>query len=99
MYKKYDSVMDSFNDFARMITQKKKFCELAQQYTRWDFEGWAHAIQHCGYAADRHWAKSVLACINKYQLNQFDGVDASNTTTPDSVKTNAAMPNLSKPVM
>lgn len=99
IYKKYDSVTASFNDFARMITQKKKFCELAQKYSRWDFEGWAHAIQHCGYAADRRWAKGVLACINKYQLFQFDGQDATNISPADSVKLDTGAAILNKPLM
>jgi len=71
-YKKYESVMDSFQDFARIMTERKQFSHLNQQLTHYDYTGWAKGIQHSGYAASRKWASQVLGLIKKYKLNLLD---------------------------
>jgi flagellum-specific peptidoglycan hydrolase FlgJ len=71
-YKKYDSVLDSFNDFARIITERQQLGRLASDLTQYDYVKWVKGIQHSGYASSRKWASQVLGIINKYQLNSFD---------------------------
>ncbi|MBS1501555.1 MAG: glucosaminidase domain-containing protein, partial [Bacteroidetes bacterium] len=71
-YKKYDSVKDSFEDFARVIMDKKKFAHLAQEFTHFDYVGWAKGIQHSGYCSSHTWASQVMTIIRKYQLNLLD---------------------------
>ncbi|HMH31801.1 MAG TPA: glucosaminidase domain-containing protein [Puia sp.] len=71
-YKKYESVMDSFQDFARIMTERKQFSHLNEEYTHYDYTGWAKGIQHSGYAASHKWASQVLGLIRKYKLNLFD---------------------------
>lgn len=71
-YKHYDSVMESFEDFARIMTQRKQFSKLAATLTNLDYTAWARGIQKAGYCSSRKWSKQVLAIINKYQLNTFD---------------------------
>lgn len=71
-YKKYASVMDSFEDFARIMTERKQFSHLAQNLTHYDYLGWAKGIQKSGYAASHRWAKDVLILIKKYKLNLYD---------------------------
>jgi len=71
-YKKYGSVYDSFQDFARLMTERSEFSDLSLNLTHFDYQGWAHGIQKHGYAHDRHWSKYVLGLINKYQLYLFD---------------------------
>jgi flagellum-specific peptidoglycan hydrolase FlgJ len=71
-YKKYDSVAESFQDFARIMTEKKKFSDLSQKLSHYDYLGWAHGIQRAGYASSRKWATQVLGLIRKYQLNDLD---------------------------
>ena len=71
-YKHYDSVMDSFQDFARVMTERKKFSHLAESLSQTDYKAWVHGIQRAGYASSHKWASQVLAIINKYQLNSFD---------------------------
>jgi len=65
-------VLDSFNDFARIMTEKKKFSHLAQELTQYDYTGWVKGIQHSGYASSKKWGSQVLSIIEKYQLNTFD---------------------------
>jgi len=71
-YKRYGSVFDSFQDFARIMTERSEFIGLSTQFTHFDYTGWAHGIQKNGYAHDRNWSKRVLDIINKYQLYMFD---------------------------
>jgi len=78
-YKQYESVLDSFDDFARVIQEKKKFASLANQLYSMDYVAWVKGIERSGYAADKSWGKQVLALINKYNLNAFD-------SKPDSTK-------------
>ncbi|SDE76887.1 Flagellum-specific peptidoglycan hydrolase FlgJ [Mucilaginibacter pineti] len=71
-YKKYNSVFDSFQDFARIMTERKQFSHLADALTHYDYTGWAHGIQRSGYASSRKWAAQVLGIINKYDLHDLD---------------------------
>jgi len=71
-YKRYDSVMDSFQDFARIMTERKQFSHLADKLTQYDYAGWARGIQRSGYCSSRTWASQVMAIIKKYKLNDLD---------------------------
>jgi flagellum-specific peptidoglycan hydrolase FlgJ len=81
-YKKYDSPTDSFDDFARIMTEKAKFVGLADQFTHYDYLGWALGIQKAGYASSRRWAADVLSLVKKYQLNVFDEKPADKQPAP-----------------
>lgn len=83
-YKKYDSVMDSFEDFSRIITGRRQLSYL-QNLTHYDYVGWAKGIQKSGYAASHKWSKQVLGLITKYHLNLFD----ENPSDQPSVMANA----------
>ena len=71
-YKKYDSPEESFDDFARIMTEKTKFSALADKLTHYDYLGWAQGIRKAGYASSRKWAAQVLNLVTKYQLNTLD---------------------------
>ncbi|RKR81140.1 flagellum-specific peptidoglycan hydrolase FlgJ [Mucilaginibacter gracilis] len=72
LYKQYNSIAESFEDFARVITEKKKFSGLSTKFTHYDYLGWVHGIQKAGYASSRKWGAQVLSIITKYQLNTLD---------------------------
>jgi flagellum-specific peptidoglycan hydrolase FlgJ len=78
-YKKYPSVYDSFQDFARIMTERTQFSGLSTNFSHFDYQGWAHGIQKHGYAHDRHWSQYVLDIINRYQLYLFDEKPATDT--------------------
>jgi flagellum-specific peptidoglycan hydrolase FlgJ len=78
-YKRYDSVLDSFKDFARIMTERKQFSHLAEKFTHYDYNGWAKGIQRSGYASSKKWSSQVLGIISKYDLNKLD-----NDTTPEN---------------
>ncbi len=71
-YKTYDSVLESFEDFARMMSQRKQFSKLADKFDSFDYKGWAKGIQRGGYASSGKWSAQVLSLIKKFQLNSFD---------------------------
>jgi len=87
-YKQYDSVLESFQDFARIMTERKQFSHLADELSHYDYIGWARGIQHSGYCSSRKWAAQVLGIINKYQLNSLDEKPADDKPAP----TNAPQP-------
>jgi flagellum-specific peptidoglycan hydrolase FlgJ len=71
-YKRYESVYDSFQDFARIMTERTEFSGLSAKFPHFDYTGWALGIQSHGYASDHKWAKAVLDIIKKYRLYNFD---------------------------
>jgi flagellum-specific peptidoglycan hydrolase FlgJ len=71
-YKRYDSILESFADFARIMTERKQFSHLAQTLTQSDYEKWVKGIQRAGYASSKKWGSQVLGIIRKYRLNDLD---------------------------
>ncbi len=71
-YKKYDSILESFADFARIMTERKQFSHLAKNLTPNDYEKWVKGIQRAGYASSKKWGSQVLGIIRKYRLNDLD---------------------------
>lgn len=71
-YKQYDSAFDSFQDFARIMTERKQFSHLTEKFTHYDYLGWVKGIQHSGYASSKKWGSQVLGLIRKYNLNAYD---------------------------
>ena len=71
-YRKYDSVLESFQDFARIMTTRPQFSHLAESLSHYDYTRWAKGIQHSGYCSSHKWAAQVLAIIRKYNLNDLD---------------------------
>jgi flagellum-specific peptidoglycan hydrolase FlgJ len=78
-YKRYESVYDSFQDFARIMTQRPEFSLLSASFTPLDYTGWAHAIKKHGYASSHTWESRVVSIIKKYQLYLFDEKPAEET--------------------
>lgn len=71
-YKSYDSVLESFEDFARMMSERKQFSRLADKFDSFDYKGWAKGIQRGGYASSSRWSSQVLSLIKKFSLNSLD---------------------------
>jgi flagellum-specific peptidoglycan hydrolase FlgJ len=85
-YKKYGSVYDSFQDFARIMTERSEFSGLSLNLTHFDYQGWAHGIQKHGYAHDKKWSKYVLGIIDHYHLYLFDENPGTNATDSAAIK-------------
>lgn len=83
-YKKYDSIMDSFADFARIITQRRERGAISAELTTSEYEKWIKSIARSGYAGSKTWGTKVLAIIRKYNLNELD---QNTTETPQLAQT------------
>jgi len=83
-YKKYDSILESFEDFARIITERKEFSHLTEELTQYDYEKWVKGIQHGGYASSKKWGAQVLGIIHKYNLNDLDNTPEQPLQLPDN---------------
>ncbi|RCH54731.1 hemagglutinin [Mucilaginibacter hurinus] len=77
-YKKYESVLESFQDFARIMTERKQFSHLNDKFSSTDYKGWARGIQRSGYCTSKTWASQVMGIIKKYGLYELDAKVASN---------------------
>jgi len=80
-YKKYTSVMESFQDFARIMTERAEFSGLASRFTHFDYAGWAKGIQRNGYCSSHTWSRQVMDIIRKYQLYNLDENPADKENT------------------
>lgn len=83
-YKRYDSVKDSFQDFARIMTERKQFSHLADKFTSYDYKNWAKGIQRSGYCSSRTWASQVMSIIKKYNLDDLDTKPAQKVELADN---------------
>ncbi|WP_428328246.1 glucosaminidase domain-containing protein [Mucilaginibacter sp.] len=87
-YKRYQSVFDSFQDFARIMTERREFSGLTEAFSHFDYAGWAHGIQKRGYASSHKWSAQVLGLIKKYQLYNFDENPAASQDEDEIAQNN-----------
>ncbi|MCC8424550.1 glucosaminidase domain-containing protein [Mucilaginibacter sp. UR6-11] len=85
-YKKYDSILESFDDFARIITHRQQLGRLSDQLSLYDYEKWVKSIQRSGYASSKKWASQVIAIIRKYQLNELDQTPEDEAQLPQTAQ-------------
>ena len=76
-YKGYDSVEDSYQDFIDFLKRRKGTRQLFDQYQANEYQQWARGIAKAGYAQSSSWSARVIGMIQKYNLHEFDRVDAS----------------------
>ena len=76
-YKGYDSVADSYRDFIDFLKRRKATRQLFDQYQANEYQQWARGIARAGYAQSSSWSARVIGMIQKYNLHEFDRVDAS----------------------
>jgi len=69
-YKKYDSIFDSFADFASNITKRRDRGAIPD-LKETEYEKWVKSIQRSGYASSKKWGSQVLAIIRKYNLTHW----------------------------
>lgn len=71
-YKKYDSILDSFEDFARIINLRRDRGAISSELSALEYEKWVKSIARSGYAGSKKWGSQVLGIIRKYELNELD---------------------------
>ncbi|MBC7399735.1 MAG: glucosaminidase domain-containing protein [Mucilaginibacter sp.] len=93
-YKRYNSILESFDDFARIITTRQQLGRISDQLTQYDYEKWVKGIQHSGYASSKKWASQVLGIIRKYQLNDLDQTPTEQAQTAQTTQSATDNPYL-----
>jgi flagellum-specific peptidoglycan hydrolase FlgJ len=83
-YKKYDSILESFDDFARLITHRQELGRISDELAPYEYEKWVKGIQRSGYASSKKWVSQVLGIIRKYQLNDLDQTPVEQAQTAQS---------------
>lgn len=71
-YKGYDSVEESYADFARFLQGRKQFNHLFNNSDNNNYRDWALGIAKGGYASSKTWSGQVIGIIRKYELDRFD---------------------------
>jgi flagellum-specific peptidoglycan hydrolase FlgJ len=93
-YKKYNSILESFDDFARVITHRQELGRISDELSQYDYEKWVKGIQRSGYASSKKWGSQVLAIIRKYQLNDLDQTPAEQVQTAQTTQSATENPYL-----
>lgn len=73
-YKRYDSILESFQDFANNILRRQQNGHMSAELPLADYEKWVHGIAKSGYASSKKWSADVLSIIRKYSLNDLDSM-------------------------
>ena len=76
-YKGYESVEESYADFASFLQRRKQFNYLFNNSEGSDYRDWALGIAKGGYATSKTWSRQVIDIVKKYELDRFDRNDSS----------------------
>jgi hypothetical protein len=70
-FQKYADAATSFDDQARIFKLNSRYKVLAQ-YTPDNYQAWAKALQHVGYAPSPDYAEHLINLIDHYKLYKYD---------------------------
>ena len=68
-FRSYRSKIDSFVDYAKLITRAKRYEKVRQAN---DYKEACKSLQECGYATDPNYADKIISIIEKYKLYELD---------------------------
>ncbi|MDW7691627.1 glucosaminidase domain-containing protein [Flammeovirgaceae bacterium SG7u.111] len=76
-FRKYSSVLDSYNDHALFLSSRDRYSSLfTLQLT--DYKGWAKGLKKAGYATSPTYAKKLIDIIERYRLYEYDTANPSD---------------------
>ena len=68
-FRKYDKVLDSYEDHALFLKNRQRYAFLFYLSSS-DYEGWAHGLKKAGYATDPTYAFKLISIIEDYNLHR-----------------------------
>ena len=71
VYKKYKTVLESYQDHSNHIKSRKWYAELFKLKIT-DYKNWAHGLKKAGYAQDPNYAYRLIQIIEKYKFSDLD---------------------------
>jgi LysM repeat protein len=93
-FRKYASVLDSYNDHALFLTSRSNYSKLFELKIT-DYKGWSKGLKDAGYATDPKYPERLIKLIETYELYQYDSAnrntkhvkkDVPNKTTTENQK-------------
>lgn len=70
-FRKYDKVLDSYEDHSQFLKQNQRYAFLFDIETT-DYKAWAHGLKKAGYATNPKYAELLIKTIEDNQLYRFD---------------------------
>src|SRR5882724_414237 len=70
-FRVYDKAEDSFRDHS-LFLKRKNYTKLFDLEIT-DYKGWAKGLKKAGYATNPNYPTILIAIIEKYNLDQYDG--------------------------
>ena len=83
-FRKYASAIESYRDHSDFLRTRSHYAFLFQ-LDQHDYKGWVYGLKRAGYATSPRYPEALLRLIETYQLNQYDEVSGSETTTPQTL--------------
>ena len=71
LYRKYNSIRESYQDHSLFLTKRPWYKPLFQLDIR-DYKAWAVGLQKTGYAVDPKYPEKLIRIIETYQLYLYD---------------------------
>lgn len=86
-FRKYNSILDSIKDHDNFFVSTPWRTQNYQRVLNAkDYKEQAQALQDCGYATDKQYAKKLISLIERYNLQRFDkGGIAVDTTNEKNI--------------
>jgi hypothetical protein len=78
-FRTYKSVEDSYTDHSLFLAKRKYYVSLFD-LDIYDYKGWAHGLQRCGYATDKSYGTKLVGIIETYDLHKYDKAKITEKT-------------------
>jgi flagellum-specific peptidoglycan hydrolase FlgJ len=75
-FRSYEEPNDSYLDHTDFLMHTPYYQKLFH-LPRTDYQSWARGLKHCGYATDPKYAQKLIGLVEKFGLNKFDLLKAS----------------------
>lgn len=83
-FRKYSAAIDSYRDHSEFLRTRSHYAFLFRLDRR-DYKGWVYGLKKAGYATSPRYPEALLRLIETYQLNQYDEISDSETTSTQTL--------------
>lgn len=70
-FRAYRNPVDSYVDRSNFLAQSDRY-RILFNFSKEDYENWAHGLKACGYATDPTYAQKLIDKIIRYELYKYD---------------------------
>ena len=68
--RRYGSVEECYTSYALLLTGSARYASLFE-IPLWDYNGWAHGLQRCGYAMDGRYAGKLVLLVERWIVHEL----------------------------